>query len=391
MDRKRFAASPVGRLVPITGHDARTGRDYDHVAFVPAPLPSAVALGAGTARALGDAMLALGRLDQAAQRLPNPQLLIRPTIRREAVSTSALEGTYAAFSEVLEAEFLEERELRGPVVELRNYVEAAERGLELLPTRPIARNLLCELQAMIVRGTPAAPHSGRVRDTQVVIGAPGAPIEDARFVPPPPGEMLETGLDDWERWVNAEDDLPLLVKLALAHYQFETLHPFTDGNGRVGRLVALLQIMEARVLRYPILNLSPWLERRREEYVAGLENVSATGDIERWVSFFCRAVAAQASAGVTAIDRLLSFRDDAVATLRSHRVRSVAVPIAEELIGYPVITPTVAAQRHGVSYPSANTAITRLVDIGILRQVGDRSYARMFFAPRVMEILEAAP
>lgn len=389
MTSELLQASPVGRLVSIRGYDPRFEEQYEAEAFVPKPLPEAVNLSPATYTQVAEAAAAIGRADQAAYLLPNPSLLTRPSIRREAVSTSALEGTYTAFTDVLEADFLHEDELSSSVSEVFNYVRAAEAALDWISERPITVALLCELQRMIVRGTRSdTSDSGRVRATQVFIGADRRRVTEARFIPPPPGDLLRDGVEDWERWVRTANDLHVLVRMALAHYQFETLHPFIDGNGRLGRLIAILQLVKEGHLRVPILNLSPWLEARREQYQDHLLTVSQSGDFEPWVAFFCRAVKAQALEAVQRVHRLLELKNQMLQRLRKARAKGTSLLIAEELIGYPMLTVTLAHRRYGVSYQAANSAVSRLVDLGILRQRNEGRYDRIFSADEVLRIIE---
>lgn len=388
MQVEDFRDSTVGRLERITGRDSFLNRDYDHFAYIPRPLTMDVHLSPATYKVVSDAMLALGRLDFAIRRLPNPSMLVRPALRREAQSTSALEGTYATLDEVLEADFVDEASLRAEVREVMNYVRAAERSLELIKVKPICVTILCELQDILVRGTRGDSFDrGRLRTGQVYIGERRKGIEASRFVPPPPGATLEEGVSDWEKWINAEDDLPLVVKVAMAHYQFETLHPFSDGNGRLGRLVATLQLITAEALTYPVLNLSPWLEDRKEDYKNHLLAVSRTGDFDPWVKFFAEAIHDQAMHGVTRIEGLLRFNEEMAQRLTEAKVRGVARDIAASLLGFPFITPAQAAKNHGVTYPPANAAIAKLVDLGILREVTGKSYGRVFVCDQVMNLM----
>lgn len=388
MDLERFRGSPVGKLVPISGHDAYLRRDYSHYAFVPCLPPTTMALSQGTYNSVAQAHLALGRLDFAVRRLPDPRLLVRPVLRREAQSTSELEGTYAPLDEVLAADFIEEARRSAELREVMNYVVAAEQALRLIKVRPICLNVLCELQAILVKGTRGAMYdSGQLRQRQVSIGERELGIEHSRFVPPPEGDHLINGVSAWEKWINADDDMALVVKAAVGHYQFETLHPFSDGNGRLGRLVVVLQMMEADTLAYPILNLSPWLKARKEEYKDHLLEVSATGNYDPWVRFFSTAVEAQAEDMVRRIEELLAVREEMLALTRAHRVRGTAVSIVEDLIGYSSITPSAAAKLHGVTYKAANDAIRRLEELGILRETTGASYGRIFVCPRVSNIV----
>ena len=391
MEGATFRSSPVGSLVRITGWDPRCNEDYDSFAFVPDPLPTKLTLAQETYSAVTDAAVAVARLDQTAFRLPNPSLLARPAIRQEAVSTSALEGTYAALDDVLEADFLNRSQLTASVAEVHNYVEAAELAFDWIRDKPITVGMLEQLQKILVRGTRGDSHdAGRIRTAQVFIGADGGRVDDARFVPSPPGDQLRAGIDAWASWLMAEDTIPLVIKMALGHYQFETLHPFNDGNGRLGRLVCVLQLAHRGELRVPVLNLSPWLEGRRRLYQDHLLAVSATGDFEPWIRFFSEAVRAQAVRGVEKIDSLHDWRDEALARLLDADVRGVAVRIVEDLLGYPLITARPTAERYGVSYQAANTAIRRLVQLGILEERTGRKYGRVFAARRVLNIINAA-
>jgi Fic family protein len=390
MDEAAFRSSPVGSLVRISGWDPRYDEEYQCSAFVPEPLPDKLNLAAETYLAVTEAAVAVARLDQAALRLPNPMLLARPSIRQEAVSTSALEGTYAALDDVLEADFLERGQLTASVAEVHNYVEAAELAFEWVRDKPITVGMLEQLQKIIVRGKRGDSYdAGRVRTTQVFIGGGGGRVADARFVPAPPGDQLRAGLDAWASWLASQDTFPLVIKMALGHYQFETLHPFNDGNGRLGRLVCVLQLAHRGELRVPVLNLSPWLESRRREYQDHMLAVSSTGDFEPWIRFFSEAVRAQAVRAVSKIDALHEWRDDVLSKMAEADVRGVAIRIAEDLVGYPLITPTLTAERFSVSYQAANTAIRKLMQLGILEERTGRRYGRVFAARRVLNIINS--
>lgn len=387
MQLDRFKNSAIGRLVPIKGHDARLGLDYDHFAYLPEPLPRSISLSQRTYSLLSEADRALGGLDAHTGVLPNPRLLVQPALTKEAVATSALEGTYAPLSGVLEAEYVKSIPA-SEVREVRNYITAANHGLKLMAERPICVSVLSELQQDLVHGTRGDSYdAGRLRERQVCIGDEGLPIEESRFVPPPPGHLLKRGMDEWEKWINSEIEIPLLVKAALAHYQFETLHPFSDGNGRLGRLVITLQIMRAGSLKYPILNLSTWLEPRRTLYMDHLLSVSATGDFDPWVSFFAEAVKARADAESAAISHLLRIREDFVSELHQNGCRGSVVRLAGDLIGYPVLDVPRARELLAISYQAANSAVAKLVEFGILRQVSHGGYGRVFRCQRVFDAI----
>lgn len=390
MEVERFRSSPVGTVVPISGTDTRFGETYEHWAFVPHPLPGEIDVSPTARDAVTEAALALGRLDQAGRQIPNPTLLRRPTLRREAQSTSALEGTYAPLTDVFGAEDSAEAttpELR----EILNYVAAAEYAYQWVDERGrITRGLICELHALLMRGSEAdAERAGKVRDIQVVIGS-GGRIAEARFVPPPLGQELDAGFIDLLDWINRPRSRPgrAVVDSALAHYQFETLHPFHDGNGRIGRLLIVLQLLVGKVLSEPLFAVSPWFEVRRAQYQDELQNMSMTGDVDRWVSFFCEGIRAQAQATVEKISDLLAFRQEAMSTARGSGRRSVAVDIAGDLVERPVFNVATTATRYDVSFVAANNAVARLVDGGLLVEITGRGHDRVFRCDRVLQILE---
>jgi Fic family protein len=389
METAALSRSPIGQLVTISGFDPRFDEPYECQAFLPDDLPAQLDLSGDTYQAVVEASAAVARADQAAGLLPNPWLLARPAIRREAVSTSALEGTYAALTDVLEAEFLDEEDLSASVSEVRNYVRAAEYAYQWVKDRPLTVALLEQLQRMLVKGTRgASADAGRVRTSQVFIGGSRGRVQDARFVPPPPGDQLRAGLDAWEKWMRSESTMPTVVRMAAGHYQFECLHPFYDGNGRIGRLIAVLQLIQSGELRVPVLNLSPWLEHHRREYQDHLLHLSEDGDFNPWIVFFSQAVAVQARDAIERVNKLLALKEEFAQRLRAAGAKGVSLRIADELIGYPMLTVTLAHQRHEVSYQSANQAVARLVSLGILRQRSQGKYDRIFSCDAVLRVIE---
>ncbi|GAA1680408.1 Fic family protein [Fodinicola feengrottensis] len=388
MDLDRLANSPIGRLVPISGVTPGTGDTWRYHAFVPQPLPVTPALDMAALNSASKAAMEVARLDQAVSQLPNPRILVRPVVRREAASTAALEGTYATFGDVLEADFLEDRQLSSEQREIRNYVNATEKGVELLDTYPISVGLVSHLQEILVRGTSSEAYdSGGLRQRQVYIGPRNRPISEARYVPPPEGMILVEGMSDWEKWVNTASDVPLVAKIALAHYQFESLHPFSDGNGRIGRLVALLQLIQEGILRVPILNISSWLEHNRQEYLDSMLEVTMSGSYDKWVAFFSEAVGSQAKAGIAQIDGLLGLKSQMITELRAAGIRGSALEVAENLIGYPVIDVRTAQSMIEKSFEAANNAISRLVEQGILHEITGRTTNRLFACRRVLQLV----
>lgn len=389
MDIQSFAESPVGTLVPIRGTDGRTGVEYEHFAFLPEPLPEEVLLSARTQVLVAEASTALGRLDTASMQVPNPSLLRRPAIKREAQSTSALEGTYVPFEDVLGADENPSTPRDGNIKEVLNYVEIAELAFDHIKDNPITTGLLKLLHGRLVEGTPGeSSDSGDIRDRQVIIGPEGAPIAESRFVPPPPDDRRRSGVDQWEYWI-AEDHplLPPVVQAALAHYQFETLHPFSDGNGRLGRLLIVLQFCRLGVLHDGLLTVSPWFERRRREYQDHLLEVSRTGDWDPWVAFFATGLRDQARTTSTQILDLLALSAEFKETARDRKWTGFTTTLLDELVGYPVVQVQALADRHGVTFVTANRAVARLQEAGILREITGKSYGRLFVASSVYDVV----
>lgn len=270
-----------------------------------------------------------------------------------------------------------------------NYVRAAEHAYAVVRERGITMGLLGEAHHLLVAGTRAdGPMAGRIRDHQVVIGPPGGRVPEARFVPPPPGTELEIAVRDWVRWVGTASELPIVVRAALAHYQFEALHPFNDGNGRIGRLLIVLQLLAAGALHEPLLTVSPWFEARRRDYQDHLGRLSETGDWDEWVAFFAEGVAAQAGSTTDKVTRLLTYQEETRAHARERGLRGLAFNLVDGLIARPIVTSGWVADAHGVSRQAAITAIGRLVEAGVLRETTGRNYGRVFAADDVIRILE---
>jgi Fic family protein len=249
------------------------------------------------------------------------------------------------------------------------------------------------LQAEIVRGTESdGPGAGAVRSNQVFIGASNARVRDARFIPPPPGDQLQVLFEGWVSWISdpqVASDVQLIVRVALAHYQFETIHPYSDGNGRLGRLIAVLQMLREGALRSPVLSVSPWLKDHADEYRNHLLAVSRTGDWSSWVEFFARAVAAQSRDGHDRIMRLLALRDEVGEAVRTALPRArLAVEIADDLIAFPILSVTAAHGRYGRTNQANRNAIHQLVDLGILEPYSETRYDRLYWSRRVLQVID---
>jgi Fic family protein len=388
---ERFQKSPIGSLVPISGHDPRYDEPFTHWAYVPDPLPETLVLTSHTWTIVAEAMQALGRLDQVGDPTFHKALIRRSALRREAHSTSTIEGTVAPLSLVLEIDPHDTAKKSKEIVEIMNYVSTAEYAYEHVNERPITFQLLNELHKLLVSHTASdGTDTGKVRSQQVVIGSPTGRVVDARFVPHPPGPDLEIQLRSWLEWVNQErTDMPPVVAAALAHYQFETIHPFNDGNGRLGRLLVVLQLVRLKVLREPLLTISPWFEERRDQYQDELLHLSATGDFDRWVRFFSMAVRDQAIESSNKIEKLIKYEEVVRIRCRAHNVRGVAWTVALMLIERPYMTSTWIQKHFAISAPAANAVLAKLVNIGILRETTGGNYRRLFVADEILQIIES--
>jgi Fic family protein len=356
-------------------------------AFVPSPLPPSLIWTPGLIRALSDADRAVGRLAGEGGRLPNPHLLIRPFIRREAVLSSRIEGTQATLGELLALEAGASVD-RSPadLREVANYVVALEYGVERLGTLPLSLRLIRELHAHVmagVRGDQASP--GEFRRIQNWIGPPGCAPANATYIPPPPSEMMEA-LDVLEHFFH-DTSLPPLVQAALLHYQFEAIHPFLDGNGRVGRLLIILFLLERKVLPAPLLYLSAFFEATRREYYARLRGVTESGEWEAWIEYFLNGVARQSEDVLSRAARINALLDSwrlAMAGASSATPAEVVGLLGEN----PYWTISGVAKRLGVAYTTAQRAIQRLVDSSTLMPLTDARRDRVYCAQEILEILE---
>ena len=369
---------PHGRLVQQPG---------GHAAFIPAPLPPPLAWDGALVTALSAADLAIGRLGGEGRRLPNPHLLIRPFIRREAVLSSRIEGTVSGLDDLLAAEAgAPVRRNAADLQEVANYVSALEYAVERLATLPLSLRLVREAHRLLmtdVRGNAAAP--GEFRRTQNWIGAPGSTPSTATYVPPPANALADC-LTQWERFLH-DRTLPALVHAGLAHAQFEAIHPFLDGNGRVGRLLVTLLLIERDVLPAPLLYLSAWFEATRPEYYARLLGTTEAGAWSAWLVYFLRGVAVEAEDATTRIRRI----DALVAEWRG-RLAGEKSRLPETLLALftenPFWTTTRVAQRLEVAFTTAGRAIDRLRAAGIVAPVGGARRNRLYCAEAMLRLLE---
>ena len=381
MDATNFVAPEWGRAFTVRG-------SAPYVAFEPKPLPRELVLEAATIMKLSEADAALGRLAGAGRLLPNPHLLVNAYVTREAVASSRIEGTQASVTEGLEAT-LGGGKPRDDIREVGNYVVALSHGLARLAGGfPLSLRLVKEMHEILMRGVRGQERTpGEFRRSQNWISSPDNRPTSARFVPPPV-DLLPDALGQWERYLHDEDpQLPLLIRCALLHYQFETIHPFLDGNGRLGRLFIVLYLNERGRLPAPLLYVSSYFEARKPEYYDRLQMVRERGQIQDWLVFFLDAIEAQAADAVTRAEELADLRERYRAALAGSRSR--AVELVDIALAQPILTVRFTREEMGISQPGAANLLRQLTDLGILSEVGEgRGRRGRWFAHDVLQILD---
>ena len=363
-------SSRAGRTVP-------QGTGY--LAFVPADLPPdpPLAFDAELIRLLSDADLALGRLGGVAALLPNPDLFVAMYVRKEAVLSSQIEGIQCTLDEVLQVETGEDLGVRSKDVgEVVNYVDAMNYGINRLPELPLSLRLLREIHTRLmdgVRGEHKAP--GEFRRTQNWIGPQGSTLSNATFVPPPVPEMT-VALERLERFMHDRDSLPLTVQCALIHAQFETIHPFLDGNGRLGRLLVPLLLQERGALQRPLLYISLFLKRNRHEYYDRLMDVRQRGNWEGWVKFFLVGMATVAHEAAQTAQEIVLFREKVLADARAFGRHEVG--LVDQLFQHPIIDARAAEKALGCAFTTAQGALQNLEKAGHLSETTGKKRGRVY-------------
>jgi Fic family protein len=385
---------------------ARIGRAGRYVlqpagyrAFLPASLPPnpPIRIEGKLQNMLSSADLALGRLDGSVQILPNPDLFVYMYVRKEAVLSSQIEGTQSSLQDLLAAE----AEIYSPdrprdVEEVVNYVSAMNHGVARLAELPVSVRLIREIHEKLltgVRGSVLTP--GELRRTQNWIGPAGSTIRTAAFVPPPP-DFVPESLSQFERFLHDDSAMPLLIKIGLAHAQFETIHPFLDGNGRVGRLLVTFLLCEKNALTKPVLYLSHYFKRHRERYYELLQKTRDDGDFESWLEFFLEGVVTVSAEAAETARLIIALRenDRAAIILGLGRSAGNGQKILEHLYQRPIVSVNEVAELINMTFAAANTIVGRLVDLGILveitgnarhRRFGYQKYMRLFDDARAVE------
>lgn len=377
MDPGAFQAPQAGRVI-------RLPQGYN--AFVPAPLPPAIEYRPELVRLLSVADAALSELSGLGRVLPNPHLLIAPYVRREAVLSSRIEGTHASLSDLLADEA--GQAFQAPVddvKEVRNYVNALDFGVTRLASLPLSLRLVCELHERLmrgVRGDHATP--GEFRRSQNWIGPAGSTPANAPYVPPPVQEMHEA-LGAWELFLHRKGELPDLIQCALMHEHFEAIHPFLDGNGRVGRLLITLFLVERGRLSQPLLYLSEYIERHRDDYYRGLMRVRTHGDWLGWFHYFLDGVQWSATRAVRQAQQLMRLRESLQARLRGD---PRALALVDPLFENPFLDANRVKRSLGVSDPTARKVLASLEAAGIIQEITGRAWGRQYLAGGVLGAIE---
>lgn len=380
MDIEKFKNSPTGRIIKTTAN---------YLAFLPNPLPPAGLdrFPAEFVGILSEADRGLGALRSLNKLLPNPNLLVAPYIRKEAVQSSRIEGTQASLSDIFYYEASKEKPKHPDVLEVLNYVRAMNYGLSRLKELPLSLRLVREIHFKLLEGVRGEKmNPGEFRNSQNWVGSPGCSLAEATYVSPPVPEMHEA-LGQWEKFLHASDSLPPLVKCALMHYQFEAIHPFLDGNGRVGRLLITFYFCERGYLEYPILYLSDFFERNRNEYYDLLLGVTRDGNWGAWLKYFIRGVAEQSKVAEETGYKILELQKKYRQQLQKTSVSAPVFQLLDMLFFNPFVSLPGISEYLKITWPTAKASVERLVKLGILEEVSGRKRNRIYCARELLDIL----
>ena len=374
--------------VPSVGRPIRTRTGY--WAFAPAPLRAEIEWSNPLISALSDAERELSKLNTLAGDFPFPRLLSQSFIRQEAVLSSRIEGTRASLTDLYryESAQLSFLEPASDVREVHNYVLALDYGVERLHTLPVSLRLIREVHAKLMEGVRSGNLTpGEFRKSQNWIGPAGSTIETATYVPPPVDEMHEA-LHELEIFIHAGTEIPILARAGLIHYQFEAIHPFLDGNGRLGRLIIVLLLREWNMLSQPLLNLSAYFERHRQEYYDDLLAVSQHGKWEEWLRFFLRGISLQAQDGVFRMTRLQGIRTQYESLIQADRNAARMKAVIDFLFSRPILSIKQLEDALGIPYMAAKRYVEKLVDAGVLLETTGYARNRVFLAREIFQALE---
>jgi len=384
MDPERFRSSTAGKAVRAPG---------DFWVFIPNPLPPDLAWSDGLVAELSLAERNLAGLAEKGSGFVSPQAMVQPFIRREAVLSSRIEGTRTTLDELYryEAHPLTRSRGKSDAPEVKNYVHALQYGMDRLDTLPLSLRLIREMHAKLFEGL-AVEHitPGEFRRSQNWIGPVGSTLENAHYVPPPVGAMHD-GLDRLERYIHAPSTLPALIRIGLIHYQFEAIHPFLDGNGRIGRLIISLLLQLWNLLPHPWLNLSGYFDANLQAYYDSLLGVSERGKWRGWLTLFLEAVAHQAEEAAIRLTRLQGLRRQYVQRLGTERKSRGLMQVLDFLFAQPMVTVRQVEREIGASdFKVAQRYILKLIELGILREITGSSRNRIYRADEIFEAIEGA-
>lgn len=358
-----------------------------YYAFVPNPLPPPMKWNDRISRHLSDADRLIGQLTSIGSTLPNPHLLIRPFVRREAILSSRIEGTQTSLAELFADEAgAQTKQNRSDLKEVENYVKALEFGIKRLDKLPLSLRLICEIHEQLmkgVRGNIATP--GEFRRSQNWIGVAGCTLQNATYIPPPPHLLMQC-MGALEKFFH-ESTLPPLVTIGLIHQQFEAIHPFLDGNGRIGRLLITLYLIEKKLLPSPILYISAFFEATRKDYYAALSAVTEKGNWEFWLEYFLNGVSRQAQDAINRITKMLNTVKKWQRFFTSKADKNCLLLI-DDLMANPFITVNFVTKKHKMPFPTAQRAIDKLEKRKILKQANDAKRNRIYCARIILDILE---
>jgi Fic family protein len=369
------------------GRIVKTPQNY--ITFIPNDLPPKIELSWNLVMQNSKADRALSELSGITKTIPNPHLLIGPFIKREAVLSSKIEGTRASLSDLFFFEASgEPKENINDVKEVSNYVKALEYGIQRQEELPISLRLIREIHERLmggVRGETQTP--GEFRRSQNWIGPPGCTLIDASYVPPPVAEMNEC-LGKLELFLHSSSNLPLLIRLAMIHYQFEAIHPFLDGNGRIGRLLMTMLLCSEKAIPGPVLYLSAYFEKNRDEYYYHLLNVSLAGRWNQWIEYFLKAIETQSMEAINRAHRLLRIQTKYRAQVQTARTSALVPRLIDFLLFSPVLTAPFLAKHFKITQRAAQLNIDKLIAKGILKEVTGQQRNRMYVAEEIISILE---
>lgn len=363
--------------------------EASYKSFRPSSLPPEPALNidSNMVSKLVEANRELVKLDTAAKLIPNTNLFISMYVRKEALISSQIEGTQCTLDDVLDPEIDMNSNL--DVADVVNYVQATNYAIERLETLPLCNRLIREIHSKLMQGVRGQDKNpGEFRTSQNWIGASNCSLKDARYIPPNKEDML-IAMSELEKFMNENEDYDALIRIALIHYQFETIHPFLDGNGRVGRLMILLYLLEQKLLSLPVIYISYFLKKNQIEYYDRISEVRRTGNYEQWVIFFLEAVSASAKDSLETIEQLSALHDKNIALLpkTNRKIDNLRI-LFDYIEKYPIIDIKHTSEQLNVSYNTVSSAVRKLQDLGILKETTNSARNKVFAYSDYLDILK---